>query len=59
MFLQKYWHKGAFHQVRSFSTYACITSSHCCRTKIFSRATTLQRLRNQRWMSLSFHKLCR
>ena len=39
--------------------FTCITSSYCCRTKRSSRDTTLQRLRNRRWMSLSFHRLCR
>jgi len=60
VFLQKYWHKGAFHQVCSSST----THVHrliifCCRTKIFLSDTTLQRRQSRRWMSLSFHRLCK
>jgi microfibrillar-associated protein 1 len=28
-FLQKYWHKGAFHQVRVFSTFGfCVPKAH-------------------------------
>ena len=58
-FLQKYWHKGAFHQV---NTVNLLTSSRCNpsfwfnRTRRSSNDTISPRLQNQQWTCLCFHK---
>jgi hypothetical protein len=61
VFLQKYWHKGAFHQVCPPSTVTPIThlTQNGYRTKIYSSGTTLLKPLNQLWMSLCFQQLCR
>lgn len=49
-FLQKYWHKGAFHQVtRSFTMYPTLFLMLARRTTKFSRSMTILKLLNRRW----------
>lgn len=60
VFLQKYWHKGAFHQVCPPSTrHLSYTSQNGHRTKIYSSGTTLLKPLNRLWMFLCFQQLCR
>lgn len=49
-FLQKYWHKGAFHQVtRSFTMCPTLFLMLARRTTKFSRSMTILKLLNRRW----------
>jgi hypothetical protein len=58
-FLQKYWHKGAFHQVRPVNLLTC--TRHKClfwsnRTRRSSNDMILLRPQSPQWMFLCFHK---
>lgn len=57
-FLQKYWHKGAFHQVRFTSLFA-FSHSHVFRTKTSSKNTTIQKQPSQPSMSVCYPRSCK
>jgi hypothetical protein len=58
-FLQKYWHKGAFHQVCHTSFICVILSFYTCiRMRQSSHDTTTQKQLSLRWMSRCYPKSC-
>ena len=57
-FLQKYWHKGAFHQVRHGNCHCFFDFYTSTRTMKCSIDVTTQRLLNLRWMFRYYPKSC-
>jgi hypothetical protein len=58
--MQKYYHKGAFFQVRRACTDGAVGADHVCdRTWTFSRSTTSPRRRRARWTSRACPPCCR
>jgi hypothetical protein len=58
-FLQKYWHKGAFHQV-CHTSFVCVVPSFytLIRMMQYSYDTTTQRQLSLQWMSRCYPKSC-
>jgi len=58
-FLQKYWHKGAFHQESFGALLSVQIFTFINRTKRSSNGMTIQKQRSRLWMSLFCPKLCK